>query len=195
MRRLLLFKATLLTVACVVAASSGCGIFHPRQGTIVRGNWSLECIRVPWNSGTPSCGEVGEAGCDQGMMVEPSAVSGVAGGCPTRLAGAGPLACRTCARPGPTAAVSQAPQQMGHSRFHPVPTRPVFTPWNCPAGMTHVPAQPLPVERRQPEREVIPTPAASLSSVEPTRVDRPVTSAAWIFRPEDDLSGQRVAAR
>ena len=194
-RRLLLFKATLLMVACVVAASSGCGLFHPRQGTIVRGNWSLECTRVPWSSGTQTCTEVGGAGCDQGMMVEPSAVSGCPVGCPTRFAGVGPLACRTCARPGPTASVSQAPPPMGHSRFHPVPTRPVFTPWNCPVSTARAQAQPLPVQPRQPEREVIPTPAGSLSQMEPTGAARPVTSAAWIFRPEEDEPGQRVASR
>lgn len=197
MRRRLLLKIILPMAFCVIATSSGCGIYNPRHGTILRGSWSLECNRVPWlNSRTRSYDEVGESGCGQGM-VTPSVMGGVdassSAAYPTQPAAhvcaSGPLACRTC---GAASAAAPPPQQMAHSRFHPVPTRPVFTPWNCPTAGNRmsVPRNPT----RQTPPEVIPTPAASLSTMEPTRADSRVTNAAWIFQPED-TSAQALAAR
>lgn len=197
MRRRLPFKMVLLLASCLIATSSGCGIYNPRHGTILRGSWSLECNRVPWlNSRTRSYDEVGESGCGQGMVTSPAignADGTVSASYPNQPVGhicaGGPLACRSCAQP---ASAATASPPMGYSRFHPVPTRPVFTPWKCPTTATRKSAPVSPARQTPPE--VIPTPPASLSAMEPTRADSRVKNAAWIFQPEDS-SVSTIAAR
>ncbi len=195
MRRPLQIQMTLLILGGLLATGSGCGICNPRHGMLLRGDWSLELNRVPWlNSRTQSYDEVGE-GCDQGTMVQPPMspqgcvdTSGAPVACPTQPVAhscqPGPLACRMCS--GSRADGRAAPPQRGaHSRFHPVPTRPVFTPWNCPAPdpRAHAPHRPQ-TPRMQQESELIPTPEASQSSMQPTRAASPTTSSAWVFQPE-----------
>jgi hypothetical protein len=206
-RRVLPFQAILLMLAGLLVTSGGCGIYNPRHGMILRGDWSLEMNRVPWlNSRTKSYDEVGEGGCGQGMVVQPPMSAGgcadvsgaaiarpaqpVAHRCPP-----GPMICRTCTGTGAAAPTTPPPQQMAQSRFHPVPTRPVFTPWNCrPAdSRTRVPQRPRPPQE-QPQRELIPTPAASQAHMEPTLAGSPVTNAAWIFQPEG-VAGHALAGR
>ena len=197
MRRRLPFKTILLLASCLIANSSGCGIYNPRHGTILRGSWSLECNRVPWlNSRTRSYDEVGESGCGQGMVTSPAignadgTVSALYPAQPAaHVCASGPLACRSCAQ---TASATPVSPPMGHSRFHPVPTRPVFTPWKCPTAATRKSAPVRPARPSQPE--VIPTPEASLSTMVPTRADSRVKNAAWIFQPEDS-SVPTIAAR
>jgi len=187
-RRPLLVQATILIAAGTLLVSSGCCVRFPGYGTIIRGNWSLECNRVPWLGASPQA--CGETTCGPGPVIE--------GGVPLSCAAPrgcrpGVSACRTCGHP--ASAANAPPQQMGHSRFHPVPTRPVFTPWICPptGRVSQVPQRTV----RQPryvEPEVIPTPAATDSTQQPTLAAPRVTNAAWIFRPED-TSGATLAAR
>ena len=195
-RRRLLFQVMLLAVVGVLLTSTGCGIYNPRHGMILRGDWSLELNRVPWlNSRTKSYDEVGEGACAPGMVAEPPMASegcvsgpGAAVGYPMPVAQRCVSGCRACSVPDQVAALP-APQEVAHSRFHPVPTRPVFTPWNCPMPEPEAaaPATPSPIQR-PPQREVIPTPSASPSAMETSQRDRSVTSAAWIFQP-DSSSG------
>lgn len=209
MRRLLIFRAILfLTAASAVVSSGGCGIYNPRHGMILRGDWSLEMNRVPWlNSRTQSYDEVGRAGCSEGMILQPPAqpescveVSGMPGACGPQMAAhrcpPPPLVCRKCAGAhGAGAAASPPQQQVALSRFHPVPTRPVFTPWNCP---TADPGVGSPQEQQapgmQPPRELIPTPAASQSTTQRSRANSQVKTTAWVFKPEE-ASDQTLASR
>lgn len=179
--------------AWVVVCSSGCGIYNPRHGTIIRGAWTLECNRVPWLTSSP-LGNV-EGGCTTDAMVPAGTGEvGVPVACAPHACPPGALSCRTCghsAATGPT----PPPQQMGHSRFHPVPTRPVFAPWRCPSAEQVKRARtPAPRHLPRPEPEIIPTPDASYSAKQPTRADTSVASAAWIFKPEDG-SAPTLAAR
>lgn len=191
MRRLLFLQAVLVLAAGVVASSSGCGLCNPRHGMILRGDWSLELNRVPWlNSRTQNYDETGGESCGPGMALQPP--EGCAGASRTPIACPSPVAhtcprggvlCRTCGRQSPVSP-SSTEQQLGYSRFHPVPTRPVFTPWNCPtpdAGAT-VPQKSQPAQE-QPEREVIPTPEVSQAAMRPTHAGGAVTTASWVFRP------------
>ncbi len=174
----------------LLITSVGCGMCNPRHGMILRGDWSLELNRVPWlNSRTQNYDETGGDSCPAGMAVEPvpsaaaaaapvSCLSSIGRGCPSRG-----LGCRTCAPPGAADSTSPA-QQLAYSRFHPVPTRPVFTPWNCPTPdpQTRAP-QNGPPSQEQPQREVIPTPEVSQSAVKPTTAEGAVTNACWVFQP------------
>ncbi len=172
-RRLLLFQVALAMMGGLLATGSGCGLYNPRHGTILRGDWSLELNRTPWlNSRTQSYDEVGEASCGPGMVLQPpmspKGCAEVPGVPVTHSCPPGPVRCGTCARVrAPTSA--PPPQQMAHSRFHPVPTRPVFTPWNCPTSdpRRRAPQGPQPPQS-QPRGEVIPTPAASQAATQPT---------------------------
>lgn len=206
MRRRLLSQAFFLVTAAVLVSGSGCGLYNPRHGMILRGDWSLELNRVPWlNSRTQSYDEVGEGCSAPGMLLEPPAApgscanaSGAPVPCPTQAVAhrcpPAPLRCLACER-SHFASATPPPQQVAHSRFHPVPTRPVFTPWTCPTSTSPPgPSQTPPSPQAQPERELIPTPAASQEASQPTRADRAVTSAAWIFQPED-AKGERFAVR
>jgi hypothetical protein len=193
-RRRLLLQVPLLLAVGVLLSSCGCGLCNPRHGMILRGDWSLELNRVPWlNSRTQSYDEVGEESCGPGMPLRPPiSPEGCVGASGVPVAGPSPVAhtcprgglmCRTCARSN-SATSAPSPQQVAHSRFHPVPTRPVFTPWNCPVPdpETGAPQKLQPVQE-QPQSEVIPTPAASQSAMKPTRASGSVTSASWVFQP------------
>lgn len=192
-RRRLLFRAMLLTVAGVLLTSTGCGIYNPRHGMILRGDWSLELNRVPWlNSRTKSYDEVGEGACAPGMVTEPPMASegcvdasGPAVSYPMPVTQRQFSGCRACSMPNQVVA-GPAPQEVVHSRFHPVPTRPVFTPWNCPMPEPEAesPTAPRPIQG-QPQREVIPTPSGTPSATETSQMDRSVANAAWIFQPEN----------
>ena len=194
-RRPLLLQATILLAAGSLLVSTGCCTRFPGYGTIIRGQWSLECNKVPWlDSREETCEEISGGDCGPGMMLGAPCEGGdvplacsTAHGCRPGLMG-----CRTC---GHSTVGGPQSQQMGHGRFHPVPTRPVFTPWKCPpAGPA---AKPSHGRARQPEQmapEVIPTPAGTQSRREPTRADSSVASAAWIFRPEE-ASGPTLAAK
>ena len=108
-RRALLGCALLLVV-------TGC-CYRPRHGVVVRGDWSLELNRVPWLvNRTQSLGEysVPRDGC-------------LADGAPMGPA-AGPGHCSRCGRllGGGAAQPDGEAGCQAHSRFHPVPTRPVF---------------------------------------------------------------------
>jgi hypothetical protein len=193
-RRPLLFRATLLMAACVLACGSGCGVCNPRHGTIIRGNWSLECNRVPWLTSSPLGN--GEGGCATDVMAPAGTGEvGVPVACAPDACPPGAMACHTCAHAGPTGP-APPPQQMGHSRFHPVPTRPVFTPWKCPTvrQVKRTRSPQAPRQLPHPEPEIIPTPRASFSAMQPTLASRSATNAAWIFQPED-ASVPTVASR
>jgi hypothetical protein len=201
-RRLLFFQATILAATGLLATSSGCGLYNPRHGMILRGDWSLELNRVPWlNSRTQTYDESGEGGC--GTMIGPEGIGpGGALGATTGLSYAAPegcrtgqtshrclpggVRCRTCAASHGSVPTMAPAQQVAHSRFHPVPTRPVFTPWNCPKTDPRTntapkkPTQP----RTQSAPELIPTPAAPRATSHSTGADESVASAAWVFRPE-----------
>ena len=138
----------LLTLACLllVTYAGGCHWARPRHGVILRGDWSMELNRVPWlahradvheecsvSECATGCVPVGEGGADGEF--------GSGGGCegPTVAAPpaddlSGPVcrggvcrrcrACRGLLGAGPVQPAVALSYR--HSRFHPVPTRPVF---------------------------------------------------------------------
>ena len=210
-RRLLMFRAILLlTAASAVVSSGGCGIYNPRHGMILRGDWSLEMNRVPWlNSRTQSYDEVGPWRLQRRR--DPAA-AGRTGKAASRYRGmrvrAAPKWWPTVARRRPWSAAPvrgrmgraprlRPPQQVAHSRFHPVPTRPVFTPWNCPTADPGASSpQQMQSPGMQPPRELIPTPAASQSTTQSSRASSQVKTTAWIFKPEeasDQTLGVQIA--
>lgn len=172
MRRSLSSRIWSWMLAVLVLSSGGCGIHGRGHGFILRGDWSLELNRAGWlDCRTTGCQESGPS-C-LGTTATPQLDScgdarlgtGSACGRPT-LAARGLARLRQCYgcrvasyRGGPVA----EGQSLSHARFHPVPTRPVFTPWDCPdGGLSVTPGgsirEPEPAPLPQTFPEVIPTP-------------------------------------
>ncbi len=119
-------------------ATGGC--CQPRHGLIIRGDWSLECNRVPWlvkrtesldECSVPSDGYPGPYVPEASEGTEVCGQGPVGHGVPGS-AGVGGLGrfCLGCGRLlglGPAQA-ARASGYYAHPRFHPVPTRPVFRP-------------------------------------------------------------------
>jgi len=175
-----------MVVCLLMVGTSGCYFRRPRHGFILRGDWSLELNRVPWLvSRTDAHEECSVSGVDcVGGCVSEVEVSGCeACGSPTPAPAPAPAdasSCcpqdgkegsRFCSRCGQ--ALCGGPVQPAaatdpyvHPRFHPVPTRPVFSPReDClPGTEADVSVQEGAVRvstgssRRPPSMEEIPAP-------------------------------------
>lgn len=189
---------------CLVAASVGCMYPRPRHGVIVRGDCSLEFNRIPWLVGHgpayPDCGPMpGGAPCHGGAAdcMEPCDE-----GCPGQ--GKDGLGCVRCGRVRGGKA-EQCVNYLHHPRFHPVPTKPAFSPRDCPfppgaelglrtprmlsvppvadeprsLEMPDVPKAPLPEEIPAPPGE----PESDDRTSAPRRLQKTVPGPSWVFRP------------
>lgn len=184
----------------------GCGWHRARHGLILRGDWSLEVNRVPWGRTTvqQACTEEACATeCEEDCGPAP-AVNAVSGGPCGPSGHCGPLGaggCRACRKPlrgegGSPAAVAQA-GYYNHPRFHPVPTRPVFSPQPnladpavpavIPDTAVELQAPTAPMPAPLPQPEAIPAPAGNSSSQWRSKQGRTTTVASrepsWIFTP------------
>lgn len=172
--RRILFQ-TLALVACCLSVGGGCAIYGGWHGLISRGDWALEMGRLcPWGTGSGGCeqpaanyGEV-IALPDQAASAEGAPIAGLACGprrADMRSGGRGVAACHSCDKISGQTVEEARHQTVVHGRFHPVPTRPVFTPWLCPqpAPRATEPGSERSVPRLaptpEPRMEVIPTPA------------------------------------
>ncbi|MFH1264529.1 MAG: hypothetical protein ABIK89_02295, partial [Planctomycetota bacterium] len=167
----------------LLVAFEGC-FCRPRHGLIVRGDFALELNRIPWLA---SRGDVYEessaaaldcpAGCSAGCLEDGADALGLpmvpevdAGACLGGRCKTGVL-CRHCSNRGAGGPPPSAVAETGHSRFHPVPTRPVFLPLTdryaaVEAETDRSKSDQTPPPRQQdepaplpPAMEVIPTPA------------------------------------
>jgi len=143
-KRIRLF-GRVVVVCLLMVGTSGCWYCRPRHGFIVRGDWSLELNRVPWlvsrsdaheecsvSGGDCLGGWVSEeevSGCEASGSPTPAPVPADAISCCPQE---GKQGCRLCSRCGQ--ALCGGPVQPAgatdpyiHPRFHPVPTRPVFS--------------------------------------------------------------------
>ena len=201
-------KACVFVVGCCLLTTTvGCMRLPIRHGMIVKGDWSLEMNRIPWMKGR---------GDDYQQPSECGMATSV---CATEVdspfvAGAPQLATRAhCGAPGcGSSAQNQAVSYHNHARFHPVPTRSVFSTdaamGGAPSPATFPPARSVPKSLEPPpvppDMEDIPTPA-------PLPPDSPDDQAAihrnagnrqvsWVFSAETDAGdsvpdgGQRYAA-
>jgi hypothetical protein len=123
----------------LLVAFSGCGCWpRPRHGVIIRGDWSLELNRIPWLASRDDTYQepfsvVADCATDCPQTGEASAGL-TTGGPPAARPSPGETSCRTrrcrtcgqltCAGP---VQPNGAKEEYLHSRFHPVPTRPVFS--------------------------------------------------------------------
>ena len=181
--------AALLLVTC-----AGCQFCaRPPHGLTVRGDWSLEVNRVPWLSSRAKLDdECSQGGCgfSTECLVEDEIPAGceIPSGCTSGTPMVAPPGPDDLSRPkskheacpicrglghGPFGGSLQPAAAMPyrHSRFHPVPTRPVFRPQpeqyvsieDAPDSGEMGPAQPVGPQRRPApvpsEFELIPTPA------------------------------------
>ncbi|MBN2477159.1 MAG: hypothetical protein JXB62_21305 [Pirellulales bacterium] len=136
--------ATVFVGCCLVSCCLGCYGPWVRHGVLLRGDWSLECNRVPWldrrsSSRAERCDSQGGQECGPALppvrLPEfPAELPGDAGGpqpaayqaCTSHSCGASPgRVCRKCGLP--ERPVQAAVNYQNHPRFHPVPTRPVFS--------------------------------------------------------------------
>lgn len=205
-------RAVIIIIGCCLAANClGCR-HKPRHGLILRGDWSLECNRTPWLKGTnvtsqetsgsiQGCGSGCENGCESyptEMPMSPDAEqlgyatpsdAGPCGQCGSSLPAN--LACRRCGHHEKAAEIGYH----NHPRFHPVPTRPVFSPRTdesmaaggqvmpiaAPPQIKLAPPIPVPEEIRAPRPQPLPTADRVTSSAgRASAVSRPFS---WIFTP------------
>lgn len=170
-------RRALLGCALIVLITGCC--YRPRHGVVVRGDWSLELNRVPWLvNRTQSLGEysVPQDGCPaHGAPVGPAA---------------GPGRCWQCGRLlgcGAGEAEGEAGDQ-AHSRFHPVPTRPVFQ-----APVEHY--SPIAKPEGEPEsgaddaNRVQPGASGTPPPVKLIPAPAPDTEGGWNTRPSPDDGG------
>jgi len=227
-----------LSVSCA-GCFRHCCLRRARRGFVLRGNFALEFNRVPWvHSRTEVCDERSELsaqlnaqGC--GTCVQPVEVAGPpveAGACqgttgempctacvgPVRAAliNLGSLGWRLRAGRGP--AVSEGPEAI--SRFHPVPTREVFSrrdwmlgpapasPWTAgnaagvpsASGGQPVPLGPLPAAPAPEELDSLPAePAPPGSGVEGQQARMSSGARAvrrWMFMAPEPRQLDPVAA-
>lgn len=188
----------LVAIVCLLLAASG-GCRHcVRHGWILRGDWSLEMNRVPWllsrTDAHEECSEdvtVCSPGCPLGAAIgsREEVTAECAGDTPTLAQpAASDTACGTCRGAicrlcrGRGGAVPTQPTIAegydGRSRFHPVPTRPVFLPrtdQNAAIPDETEWAEPDPSEAVPPETEPAPLPRP----VEVIPAPEPETQAKW----------------
>ncbi|MFH1264953.1 MAG: hypothetical protein ABIK89_04455, partial [Planctomycetota bacterium] len=126
-----------MVVACLLlVAFEGC-FCRPRHGLIVRGDFALELNRIPWLASRGDVYQESSAAaldCSAGCLEDgrdalglPMAPEVDAGACLGGRCKTGAL-CRHCSHRGAGGPPPSAVAETGHSRFHPVPTRPVFLP-------------------------------------------------------------------
>lgn len=140
-----------MVVCLLMVGSSGCCCW-PRHGVIVHRGWSLEMNRVPWvvsrtdareecsGSGVDCVGGcLTEGGMSAGLPSEsptPAPPSADASSCRPQK-GRGRRLCGRCGQAccGGSVQPVGATEPYSHPRFHPVPTRPVFSPrHDCLSG-------------------------------------------------------------
>lgn len=135
-----------IAVACMLLVVCGGCLCRPRHGMIIRGDWSPEMNRVPWVASrsaadqecsetaiecSPACLMEGEmsAGypCEPPTAAQPDA-DRTSHSAPQSGSGGRIFQRRGRSRVADSVqpAIAAAPHE--HSRFHPVPTRPVFLP-------------------------------------------------------------------
>lgn len=203
----------LVTAVLISLSATGCRHMNPRHGLIFRGDWSLEINRIPWMASHNDCYQMPSAPCadpgcppcgPDGCAVDPCCVANPCGGDSCGRPGCGHRGCRAGADGGLGAPPSDEPPCVdygNHPRFHPVPTKPVFSPrgdvMGTMDGMNPVPCDPLGgriPDSTLPEPEIIPSPkpappsaapAAPVEpdSAEPRRLAKPEAQSAWIFTP------------
>ena len=185
-----------VVIGCwLITAGAGCHR-HAKHGFVLHGDWTLECSRAP----CPSDGcEVPDRASETVVEIEK-----------------GPIARHPCGKRSPgrwrfplRSLFGRSPKvliEVGdppHSRFHPVPVRPVFSkrtdlPGPAPVGPViseHVPSEASPSESKapmpeevglpQPQPPVEPdarTPANPTTAV-PRQLDGESPTPSWIFRP------------
>jgi len=182
--------ALLLTSCCV-----GCGRLV-RHGWILRGDWSLEMNRVPWLTGrSESHQEVSEEGAcfstgcvdvEAGPAMTPTEAPPFEGASCSRCGARGLCSHRGASDAGKSASVEGSD---GLSRFHPVPTRPVFEPrwdpltipadssWTEPPQIEPEPTQRAPLPRPV---EVVPVPQPEDRAASRTKNTQPGRTS-WVF--------------
>jgi len=126
--------APMLAAYCLFLACLG-GCSQVRHGVLMRGSWSMELNRVPWLSDrNMACEEISADGGIGAPCLGPDP------SCPCTGGPGGPevdaqscegspcLRYRTAGRLSRLGARGGKPICYNHSRFHPVPSRPVFSP-------------------------------------------------------------------
>ena len=157
----------IVAAACLTLLLSGCWHVNPRHGLILRGDWSFEVNRIPWMASHNDCYQEPMAPPCLGPGGGPGGGPEGCDATPCEARGCGPKACKLRPQGGcADAAQGDACVDYGnHPRFHPVPTKPVFSPRG--PGLSGVPTSPpgnyCPVPGRFhgatiPEPEVIPAP-------------------------------------
>jgi len=228
----------IIVAGCFVAlCCSGCYYVRPRHGLIVRGDWSLELNRLPWltdrsttqNERSQSDGGRGCAIPPGGPPVFPMEGCGEASAgqpigyevpCPTGahvtpVPGRRCLVCSNCGRHASSATAEVGYQN--HSRFHPVPTRPVFSsrdneqsdvvsatalqemlaPGKAatggPSSIRITPPAPVPEEIKAPRPE---PKSRDRVTQAPRRLDTAENSSSWVFgSPEPGKTELKFGAR
>lgn len=162
-------------LACLLSVGSGCGIYGGWRGSLLRGDWSLEIDR--------NCRRAASLGMREQPPAGGRAPAGPVDGCCETAPGCcsifrlappdEPAGGRSVAACHARGEFSSHPAERGqgvafaHGRFHPVPTRPVFTPWICPqpapaiGGVKPEPSVPRIAPMPEPRLEIVPTPPES----------------------------------
>jgi len=188
---------------CLILVMNGCGFTRPRHGLILRGDWSLEMNRIPW---------IAQRNLDYQQPVTGDCIeSGVCGETPPQ-GEACAVPCGEAASCAPRGRCKAGPKMqdacvdyLNHPRFHPVPTKPVFSPRE-PGSLSPVPtkdaltepeliAPPAEVPNPSPKVPVAPVPPPEKAPIEPgelnqgdqssvpRRLDTISGSPSWIFTP------------
>ncbi len=160
-----------VVLACLLSVGSGCGIYGGWRGSLLRGigRWkSTEIaagLRV-WHA-RAAAGRRPRSSRSSRRLLRDS--SGLLLDFQARSPDE-PAGCRSVAACHARGEFSSHPAEKGqgvcfaHGRFHPVPTRPVFTPWICPqpapaiGGVQPEPSVPRIAPMPEPRSEIIPTP-------------------------------------
>jgi hypothetical protein len=201
------------TVGILAISLCGCSRINPRHGLILRGDWSFEVNRIPWMAGHNARYQTPWSPC--GPPGDPDACGlNACGGnpCSDVSCGATPCGHAGCAKAPnspihPTPALEESCIDYGHHpRFHPVPTKPAFSPRGpslSGVGSSHGSSSGA-SDLRSPhatlaEPEVIPSPKPDSSGettpAEPRRLAKPEAESAWIFAPPANSDADTQLAR
>ncbi len=146
--------AAVLMLVAVLAAGGCAWPCRPHYGFILRGDWSLELNRLPWIESCGSGADCAAAGSESIPAPAPEPLPELPADAGSAHVDASQAACASCARVrqlawwlrcwrggcGQTADAPGSAVAWGHSKFHPVPTRPVFWP-RRPVALAAGPAQ------------------------------------------------------
>lgn len=178
-------------VILAALASGGCCCFQ-RKGLVLRGDWSLELNRVPhMTSNGPTYG--GDC-CSTGCVTTCTATSGSGCHCSACMNGYGGGGYDPAGggagygQGGEGMPVPPEPSPAAQSRFHPVPTRPVFEPQGAAYG-PELAGPPIPQASQLP-------PPSSTSRRRPTSTDTTVrhspAAPGSVSQPPENVAASEV---